>query len=126
MLDVSKGGKPVTTLSTTRGFYPSQDPTQGLIGRFFNGEADSNVGLHAGLTKDIWTVVNPDLTPLQALTSTRATTCSQRALEDDEGRPGPGARAAAGRVNELWTLRDQAITGIAAATSPIRGRSSSC
>ena len=60
MLDVSKGGHHVTTLRTTRGFYPSQDPTLGQIGRFFNGNADSNVGLRAGLTKDIWTVVNPE------------------------------------------------------------------
>ena len=67
MLDVSKGGKHVTTLTTTRGFYPSQDPTLGIIGRFFNGSADSNVGLRAGLTKDIWTVINPDLGPLQPL-----------------------------------------------------------
>src|SRR6476646_10302386 len=67
VLDVSKGGKHVTTLTTTRGFYPAQDPTLGIIGRFFNGSADSNVGLRAGITKDIWTVINPDLSTLQSL-----------------------------------------------------------
>jgi len=66
VLDVSKGGKRVTTLATSRGFYPApDDPTLGPISTAFNGEADSDVGLRAGLTRDIWTVVNPDLTPLQ-------------------------------------------------------------
>src|SRR5204862_1400474 len=65
VLDVSKNGRHVTTLRTSRGFYPSQDPSLGQIGRFFNGEADSDVGLRAGLTQDIWTVANPDLTPPQ-------------------------------------------------------------
>jgi cytochrome c-type biogenesis protein CcmF len=66
VLDVSKGGKHVTTLRTSRGFYPAPtDPTLGPISEAFNGQADSNVGLRAGLTRDIWTVINPDLTPLQ-------------------------------------------------------------
>jgi cytochrome c-type biogenesis protein CcmF len=67
VLDVSKGTRHVTTLSTTRGFYPAPDESLGVIGRFFGGEADSNVGLKTGLTRDIWTIVNPDLTPLQAV-----------------------------------------------------------
>ncbi len=66
VLDVSKGGKHVSTLNTTRSFYPApNDPTLGPISEAFNGEADSEVGLRAGLTRDIWTVINPDLTPLQ-------------------------------------------------------------
>ncbi len=66
VLDVSKGGKHVTTLNTSRSFYPApNDPTLGPISEAFNGEADSDVGLRAGLTRDIWTVINPDLTPLQ-------------------------------------------------------------
>jgi cytochrome c-type biogenesis protein CcmF len=68
VLDVSKGGKHVTTLTTSRGFYPApNDPTLGPISDVFNGQADSQVGLQAGLTHDIWTIVNPDLTPLQPL-----------------------------------------------------------
>jgi len=66
VLDVSKGGKHVTTVTTERGFYPApDDPSLGPISNAFNGQADSNVGLQAGLTRDIWTVVNPDVTPLQ-------------------------------------------------------------
>jgi cytochrome c-type biogenesis protein CcmF len=67
VLDVSKHGKHVTTLTTTRRFYPATtDPTVGPISIAFNGASDSVVGLRAGLTRDIWTVVNPNLQPLQA------------------------------------------------------------
>jgi cytochrome c-type biogenesis protein CcmF len=67
VLDVSKHGQHVATVTTTRGFYPaSADPTVGPISEAFNGAADSQVGLRAGLTRDIWTVINPNLQPLQA------------------------------------------------------------
>ena len=38
----------------------------GPISEAFNGASDSIVGLRAGATKDIWTVVNPNLDPLNA------------------------------------------------------------
>jgi cytochrome c-type biogenesis protein CcmF len=67
VLDITKHGKHVTTMRTTRGYYPANfDPTVGPISAAFDGASDSNVGLDAGITKDIWTVVNPDLTPLNA------------------------------------------------------------
>jgi cytochrome c-type biogenesis protein CcmF len=68
VLDVSKGGRHVTRVTTVRNFYPAPlDPTVGPISEAFNGQADSQVGLRAGLTRDIWTVINPNLQPLQAL-----------------------------------------------------------
>jgi cytochrome c-type biogenesis protein CcmF len=67
VLDVSKNGKHVATLTTSRGFYPAPlDPTVGPISEAFNGQSDSNVGLRAGLTHDLWAVANPNLQPLQA------------------------------------------------------------
>jgi cytochrome c-type biogenesis protein CcmF len=66
VLDVSKHGRHVTTVTTTRSFYPAPlDPTVGPISEAFNGQSDSQVGLRAGLTRDIWTVINPNLQPLQ-------------------------------------------------------------
>jgi cytochrome c-type biogenesis protein CcmF len=114
VLAVSKGGKPVTTLRTTRGFYPSQDPSLGPIGRFFNGEADSDVGLRAGLTRDIWTVVNPDLTPLSGQISQgdRLFASALRSAEANSGHLPPAQAQAA--LARLWQLRDEAIIGIAA------------
>jgi cytochrome c-type biogenesis protein CcmF len=67
VLNVTKGGHHVTTLRTTRRFYPATgDPTAGPISEAFNGQSDSEVGLRAGLTRDIWTVINPNLDPLRA------------------------------------------------------------
>jgi cytochrome c-type biogenesis protein CcmF len=67
VLNVAKGSSHVATLTTSRGFYPATgDSTAGPISVAFNGQSDSDVGLRAGLTRDIWTVINPDLTPLQA------------------------------------------------------------
>jgi cytochrome c-type biogenesis protein CcmF len=113
VLAVSKNGKPVTTLRTTRGFYPSQDPTLGQIGRFFEGEADSNVGLQAGLTRDIWTVINPDLTPLQSFISRgdRVFASALSRTMSSAARLGPAKEQQA--LSNLWTLRDQAILEIA-------------
>ena len=115
ILSVSKGASHVVTLHTTRGFYPSQDPTQGVIGRFFNGEADSQVGLRASITKDIWTVINPDLTPLQPMISKgdklfAAALRSAMTRMAAEKIPAGEANAA---LAPLWQKRDQAISEIA-------------
>ncbi|HWE33663.1 MAG TPA: cytochrome c-type biogenesis CcmF C-terminal domain-containing protein [Solirubrobacteraceae bacterium] len=59
VLNVSKGGHHVATLRTAYGLYPSQDPTLGPLGRFFNGSDESQIGLSSGFERDIWTVVNP-------------------------------------------------------------------
>jgi cytochrome c-type biogenesis protein CcmF len=67
VLDVSRGGHRVTTLHTVRRFYPAAvTPGVGPISVAFAGAADSAVGLQTNLTHDIWTVVNPNLQPLQA------------------------------------------------------------
>jgi cytochrome c-type biogenesis protein CcmF len=115
VLNVTKGGKPVTTLHTTRGFYPSQDPTLGVLGRFFNGSADSQVGLRAGLTKDIWTVINPDLTPLQGQID-QGDRVFQRLISQEmstfAARRFTSAQAQQA-LAPLWQERDQAISGLA-------------
>jgi cytochrome c-type biogenesis protein CcmF len=70
VLNVSEGGHHVVTLQTTRRFYPATaTPGVGPISIAFLGEADSQVGLQAGLTRDIWTVINAQLTPLGSLIS---------------------------------------------------------
>jgi cytochrome c-type biogenesis protein CcmF len=114
VLDVSRGGHHVTTLRTSRGFYPSQDASLGPIGRFFGGEADSDVGLRAGLTRDIWTVINPDLTPLQSLIAKGDQVFSAalaQAMPRVAGLPAAQAQAA---LAPLWAARDTAITELAA------------
>ena len=66
VLNVSRGGHHVTTLATQQRFYPAPlTPGVGPISVAFAGESDSVVGLKAGPTRDIWTAISVDLTPLQ-------------------------------------------------------------
>jgi cytochrome c-type biogenesis protein CcmF len=101
VLSVSKGGHRVTTVQTSYGLYPSQDPMH-PIGRFFNGSNESRVGLDAGLTRDIWTVINPNVTPLQSLIS-RGDVLVARALLRDQGLP---AAQRSKQLNVIFQLRD--------------------
>jgi len=107
VLDVSKGGRHVATLRTTRGFYPSQDVSQGIVGRFFGGESESQVGLRAGLGRDIWTVINPNLTPLTGVIDQGNRTFARAMTAILRG--GGGQRS----LDELYALRDQAIVAVA-------------
>ena len=59
-MQVRRDGKLVTTLRPERGYYPSRDASLGPIGRFFEGEATSEIGLKAGLRGDVWAAMTPD------------------------------------------------------------------
>jgi cytochrome c-type biogenesis protein CcmF len=52
----------VTTLRTERGYYPSAAPfaSGSLVRGIFEGNATSEVGMKAGLTRDLWTAIRPD------------------------------------------------------------------
>jgi cytochrome c-type biogenesis protein CcmF len=65
VLDVRRDGRRFATLAPARNLYPTQDPEAGPIGRFFDGEATSEVGLRAGPGEDFWTAFQPDLTSLE-------------------------------------------------------------
>jgi cytochrome c-type biogenesis protein CcmF len=108
VLAVTSNGKPVTTLHTSYGLFPSQDPTLGPIGRFFNGSNESRVGLRAGLTQDIWAVINPNVTPLQGLI-TRGDGLLAKAVAAAESQP---AAQRAKSLATLFQLRDAAIRGL--------------
>jgi len=107
VLDVSKDGRHVATLHTTRGYYPSQDTSLGIVGRFFGGEPESEVGLRAGLGRDIWTVIAPDLAPLRPIieegnaTFRRAMVGIMREGADPEA------------VAQLYAFRDAAVSAVA-------------
>ena len=64
ILDVKRDGKDFSLLSPQRNYYATQDPSAGPIGRFFEGEATSEVGLRAAAGEDFWTAFQPDLTKL--------------------------------------------------------------
>jgi cytochrome c-type biogenesis protein CcmF len=65
-LTVTKGGKRVADLHPTRGYYPVNAPFV-PISSAFDGESTSEVGMQAGLTKDLWTAVSPDISRLEPI-----------------------------------------------------------
>lgn len=64
VLAVSKDGKRVATVRPNRGYYPTDNINSPILSAF-DGEATSEIGLDAGLRRDFWTAVQPDLTPLR-------------------------------------------------------------
>jgi cytochrome c-type biogenesis protein CcmF len=62
---IARDGKRIGTLHTERSFFPTEDPTLGPISRFFEGEATSEVGLRAGLRRDIWSAITPSIRDLE-------------------------------------------------------------
>jgi cytochrome c-type biogenesis protein CcmF len=57
----------VVALRTERSYFPSSDPRLGAVSRYFEGEATSEVGLRAGLRRDVWTVISPDIGELRPI-----------------------------------------------------------
>jgi cytochrome c-type biogenesis protein CcmF len=66
IVDVSKDGHHVDTLSPSMGYYPIIDAGLGPVGSYLDGNAESAVGLSAGARRDIWTSVDPNLDSMQS------------------------------------------------------------
>jgi cytochrome c-type biogenesis protein CcmF len=66
-LRVRRDGGEALRLRPERSFFPASDPSLGAVSRYFEGEATSEVGLRAGLRRDLWTVVSPDIRSLRAI-----------------------------------------------------------
>lgn len=54
-------------LHPARRYFRSPSLADGPIGRFFNGEATSEVGLKTGADKDFWVAMQPDLSELEPM-----------------------------------------------------------
>jgi len=61
VLDVSKGGRHVATLNPSQGFYASQDASQGSVGSLIGGQPVSHISMDAGVTRDIWSAIQPNI-----------------------------------------------------------------
>src|SRR5262245_66316019 len=57
-------GKQHYILSPSRTYYATQDTSKGMIGRYFNGEANSEIAMRWGLGRTVWTAIQPDLSNL--------------------------------------------------------------
>jgi cytochrome c-type biogenesis protein CcmF len=65
VVEVRRNGRHVTTLRPERSYFPSREGGGlGAIGRFFEGDATSEIGLRAGLRRDVWTAMTPDIRAL--------------------------------------------------------------
>jgi cytochrome c-type biogenesis protein CcmF len=64
VLDV-RDGSDRFVLRPARNYYPGRAPGLGPIGRFFEGEATSEVAQTWGIDRDLWTAVRPDLVALE-------------------------------------------------------------
>jgi cytochrome c-type biogenesis protein CcmF len=58
-------GDETYTMRPSRNYYSTSDPSKGVISRFFEGEANSEVDVRWGLRRDFWLAVRPDLVSLQ-------------------------------------------------------------
>jgi cytochrome c-type biogenesis protein CcmF len=61
VLDVRKQGRHVATLRPSEGYYASQDPTQGSVGSLVGGQPVSHVSIDAGVARDVWTAIQPNI-----------------------------------------------------------------
>jgi len=61
VIDVSRGGRHVATLTPSEGFYASQDPTQGSVGSLIGGQPVSHIANDSSFTRDVWTAIAPDM-----------------------------------------------------------------
>jgi cytochrome c-type biogenesis protein CcmF len=65
VLRVTKGGHYVATLHPSQGFYDSGDPSQGSVGHLIGGQAVSHVSMSAGITRDVWSAMQPNIETTQ-------------------------------------------------------------
>src|SRR5262249_3019494 len=75
--------------------------------------ADSNVGLDPGLRRDIWTVINVDLTQVQPLIDRADKLFAAYAPQVMTKASKLSAVQAQAAMNSLWTERDVAVAEIA-------------
>jgi cytochrome c-type biogenesis protein CcmF len=82
ILDVSKHGRHVATLSPSEGYYDSGDPSQGSVGHLIGGQSVSHISMSAGITRDVWTAIAPNISSPALEKIVRA---GNRTLPADQG-----------------------------------------
>jgi cytochrome c-type biogenesis protein CcmF len=61
ILRVTEKGRRVTTLEPSVGYYSSEEPGQGTVGSLIGGQSVSHVAIDPGVTRDIWTAIEPQI-----------------------------------------------------------------
>jgi cytochrome c-type biogenesis protein CcmF len=60
-LAVYKGSHRVATLNPSEGYYPSGEAGQGTVGSLIGGQPVSHISMDGGITRDVWSAVEPDI-----------------------------------------------------------------
>jgi cytochrome c-type biogenesis protein CcmF len=98
VMRVSRDGKTVGTLRTESSFFPTEDPSLGPISRFFEGEATSEVGLRAGLRRDVWSAISPNVRDLRKQIAE-----GDKVFTEAKGLPAAQREVALAKVLDLLT-----------------------
>jgi cytochrome c-type biogenesis protein CcmF len=61
VLDVTKHGNHVATLTPSEGYYASQEASQGSVGSLIGGQPVSHIAMDPGITRDVWSAIEPDI-----------------------------------------------------------------
>ncbi len=80
-MTVTKGGHHVATLHPSEGFYASQEAAQGSVGSLIGGQPVSHVSVNAGITRDVWSAIEPDI---EAPALQRIVTVGNRTLPPED------------------------------------------
>jgi cytochrome c-type biogenesis protein CcmF len=82
VLDVTRGGRHVATLTPSEGYYASQDASQGAVGSLLGGQPVSHVSIDGGLTRDVWAAIQPNI---EAPALKRIVALGNRTLPPEDG-----------------------------------------
>jgi cytochrome c-type biogenesis protein CcmF len=82
VLDVSRHGRHVATLTPSEGYYSSQEASQGPVGSLIGGQPVSHVSMDAGLTRDVWSAIEPNI---EAPALKRVVSIGNRTLPSEDG-----------------------------------------
>jgi cytochrome c-type biogenesis protein CcmF len=98
VLDVSRDGEHVTTLHPSREYHSGMagDPAA-PIRSFFEGEATSEVGRKMGVTRDLWSAMQPDLSSFDEVIA-QADRQYERRFGDLIANPDPQVQAGLAKI----------------------------
>jgi cytochrome c-type biogenesis protein CcmF len=116
-LRVRRDGGEATSLRPERSFFPANDPSLGAVSRYFEGEATSEVGLQAGLRRDLWTVVSPEVRSLRTI-ARRGDDVFARARSLPQGERAIALGETLRRLVGLYRTEDAAV-GFRVLVSPL-------
>jgi cytochrome c-type biogenesis protein CcmF len=81
VVDVSKHGHHVATLTPSEGYYASAEAAQGTVGDLIGGQPVSHISMDGGVTRDVWSAVEPNI---EAPALKRIVDAGNRTLPTDE------------------------------------------